>query len=471
MESAVDRRAFTVLKTKKGVKEKMKRLLALLLAVLLVAGMLAACNNNGGDPDPTPEPPPADTPTPEPVDPNGGDEMPSGTLTVWCWDPNFNIFAMEEAARIYSAINPGFAINIVDMGWDDIQTAFITAATAGTPDILPDIVLIQDNAFQMNVINFPELFLDITGSGINFGEFAGGKVGMSMVNGRNYGVPFDNGAAITALRTDVLAEAGFTMADFTDITWNEFIERGSEVLAATGMPMLSTEAGGGDFIAVMLQSAGVSLFNADGTPNIADNPIIIEAINVYLELVSSGVLIEVNNWDEFVGSFVNGTVAGVLAGCWILGSVQSADDQAGNWGVMSIPRLNVAGGTQYSNWGGSSWAITTNANAELAIDFMKHTFAGSVELYEIILPAAGALSTWLPAAGSPVYAEPQAFFGGQAVFGDIVRFAGGVPSVSTGVHFYEARDAVRFAVVDIIGGADVETALREAEELLIFQIG
>ena len=27
----------------------------------------------------------------------GGDE----TLTVWCWDPNFNIYAMQQAEKIY----------------------------------------------------------------------------------------------------------------------------------------------------------------------------------------------------------------------------------------------------------------------------------------------------------------------------------------------------------------------------------
>ena len=442
----------------------MKKIIAIAMSLILVFVFVAACAQQEAPAAPPPAPveaPPAEPPAPA-----------ADVLTVWCWDPAFNIFAMEEAARIFTRdVNPNFQLEIVNIGWDDIQTQLIMAATAGTPEILPDILLVQDMAFQMNVINFPELFLDLTGSGIPFDEFAPAKTAMSMVDGRNFGVPFDNGTTIMALRTDILAQAGLTVADFTDITWNELIELGSQVLAATGMPLLATEAGGGDYISVMLQSAGMSLFNPDGTPNIADNPIIMEAVNVYLELVASGVLLEVNNWDEYIGSFVNSVVAGTIAGCWILGSVQSAEDQAGNWAVTNIPRLNVPGGTQYSNWGGSSWAISSVANSELAIDFLRHTFAGSVELYEIILPAAGALATWLPAAASPVYAEPLDFFGGQAVFADVVRFAAGVPSVTTGVHFYEARDAVGFAVVDIIGGADPVTALREAQTLLEFQIG
>ena len=33
-----------------------------------------------------------------------GDE----TLTVWCWDPNFNIYAMQQAEKIYQEDHPEF---------------------------------------------------------------------------------------------------------------------------------------------------------------------------------------------------------------------------------------------------------------------------------------------------------------------------------------------------------------------------
>jgi len=424
----------------------MKKVLVMTLLVLMLA-VFAACGNNG-------------------------DDAADNTLTIWCWDPAFNVFAMQEAAAIFQRANPDVEINIIEVDWYDIQTAIITAATANQLNTLPDIMLIQDNAFQMHVMSFPEVFIDLTDSGINFNEFATAKAGMSMVNGRNFGVPFDNGTTIGAFRTDILAQAGLTIDDFTDVTWNEFIDLGRIVLAETGMPMISTVAGGGDYINFMIQSAGASVFNPDGTPNIAGNPAIIEAVNIFQELVAAGVLLEVNNWDEYIGSFVNGTVAGTIAGCWILGSIQTATDQAGNWAVTNVPRLNIPSGTNYSNWGGSSWAVTSNAaNPDLAIDFLNYTFAGSVELYDIILPAAGALSTWAPAAASVVYQEPQPFFGGQTVFSDIIRFSGNVPSVTTGVFFYEARDAIGFAVVNILGGADMTQELQAAQDQVLFQMG
>ena len=439
----------------------MKKILAIILAIAM-ATMVFACTPAADDPAPTPPPAPP---------PANGDGVEGGVITVWCWDPAFNLFAMEEAAKIYRADNPGFEINIVEMPWDDIQTALITASTTGVFDTLPDILLMQDMAFQKNVMLFPELFADLTGSGIDFGQFAAGKVGFSTVGDRNFGVPFDNGATVTALRTDLLEQAGFTIADFTDVTWAQFIERGQAVLAATGMPLVSTIAGGGDYTMFMLQSAGSSMFNPDHTPNIAGNATLYETIEVYRELVRTGVLLEVSNWDEYIASFVSGDVVGTISGCWILGSVQLTEGTEGNWAVTNIPRLEVAGGTNYSNWGGSSWAVTSvSANTDLAVDFLANTFAGSVEFYEIILPASGAIGTWAPAAASTVYSEPHPFFGGQAVFADIVRFGGNIPTITTGVFFYEARDAVQHAVVNILGGADVTAELQAAQSTVEFQI-
>ena len=451
---------------------KMKKLLALIL-VLAMAVSAFAC---GPADKPTPADPgtsapdastpdePASAPDPEVVDEGG-------TVVVWCWDPAFNLFAMEHAARIYKEVNPAFEIDIVEVPWDQIQDELTVAATTGDFNTLPDIFLMQDMAFQRNVMTFPELFTDLTGSGIDFGQFAAGKVGYSIIDGRNFGVPFDNGATIAALRTDILAEAGFTIGDFTDVTWDTFIENGKVVLAQTGMPMISTTAGGGDYITFMLQSAGVDLFLADGTPNIVNNATLIKAIEVYLELVNTGVLLEVAGWDEYINSFVDNEVAGTISGCWILGSVQLNVETAGDWAVTNIPRLDVAGGTNFSNWGGSSWAVTSaSSNPDLAIDFLANTFAGSVELYETILPASGAIGTWAPAAASTVYAEPHPFFAGQAVFADIVGFAGKVPSINVGVYFYTANDNIAIAVSNILDGADIHAELQAAQEATEFAI-
>ncbi len=430
---------------KEEERMKMKKLLSLAMATAMVAGLACVPASAEGE----------------------------NKLTVWCWDPAFNIYAMEQAAEIYKADHPDFELEVVETPWADVQTKLTTAATSGDLSTLPDIFLMQDNAFQKNQISFPDVFADLTDSGIDFSKFGAAKVAYSVIDGKNYGVPFDNGAVVAAYRTDILEEAGFTLDDFTDITWSEYLEKGSVVLEKTGKPLLSMQAGESDLIMMMLQSAGASCFDEEGKPAMTDNPVLVEVMNTYAELVKAGVLVEVNSWDEYIGTMANDVVAGTINGCWILASIQSVPDQSGKWGITNMPALdNVEGATNYSNNGGSSWAVTTNcANPDLAFDFLKNTFAGSVELYETILPSSGALATYLPAGESEVYAEPQEFFGGDAIFAKITEYAGKVPSNNTGVYYYEARDAVAVAITNIVAGSDIETELQTAQDTISFAMG
>ena len=448
-----------------------RKILAVLLATAVTAS-LAGCGSSATTGD-TASTEAAATETAE-----AGTEAAAATggdnsLTVWCWDPAFNMYAMEQAAEVYKQENPDFNLNVVETPWADIQTKLTTAATSGDLSTLPDIMLMQDNAFQKNVISYPDAFTDITGSGVDFTKFAKAKTAYSVVDGKNYGVPFDNGAVIACYRTDILEQAGYTIDDFTDITWSDYLEKGKDVLAKTGKPLLSCQAGESDVIMMMLQSAGASLFDAEGNPTLVDNAALKEVMATYQALVEAGVLVEVNDWDQYVGTLNSETVAGTINGCWIMASIQTAADQSGKWAITDMPKLdNVDGATNYSNNGGSSWAVTSNCkNTDLAYDFLSKTFAGSTALYETILPSSGALATYLPAAESDVYSQPSEFFGGDTVFAKITEFAGKTPSNNTGVYYYEARDAVAVAITNIISGADIDTEIQTAQDTVNFAMG
>lgn len=436
-----------------------KKLVAFMLTSVMAVSM-AACGGGGSD--------------------EGGKETNGETtkdtgaaeLTVWCWDPAFNMYAMEEAAKVYQKEHPDFKLNVVETPWQDIQTKLTTAATSNDLKSLPDIFLMQDNAFQKNTITYPDVFVDLTDSGIDYSQFAEAKTAYSVVDGKNYGVPFDNGAVVAAYRTDILKDAGFTIDDFTDITWDEYIEKGKVVLEKTGKPLLSCQAGESDVIMMMLQSCGSSLFDDEGNPDMVGNEALKAVMEKYAELKKEGVLIETNDWDQYISTMTGSTVAGTINGCWILGSIQTAEDQSGNWAITNMPKLDgVDGATNFSNNGGSSWAVTTNCkNTDLAVDFLKNTFAGSVEFYETILPKSGALATYIPAGDSAVYGEAQEFFGGQSIYKDITDFAAKTPSNNTGVYYYEARDAVAVAIQNIVAGGDVDAEIQTAQETVEFQM-
>lgn len=432
--------------------KRMTKFAALTAAAILPLFALTACSGGGDD-----------------GDAGSGDD---NTLTVWAWDPSFNIYAMQEAEKVYQKGHPDFTLKIVETPWEDLQGKLTTIAQSQQTGELPDIFLMQNNAFQKNAINYPDLFSDFADSDIDFSQFPKGVTAYSEIDGVNYGVPFDSGTAVTALRTDVLEEAGYTIDDFTGITWDEYLTKGKEVLAKTGKPLLSGQAGSADIPMMMLQSAGASLFDSDGNPTIAGNDVLVDAIEVYAELVKSGVLVEVNSWDEYIGTFVNGSVGGTINGIWIVGSIQTATDQAGNWGITDLPKLDgIAGATNYSANGGSSWAISSTGNTELASDFLSATFAGSTDLYDTILPKSGAVANWIPAGDSDVYAQPSEFFGAQPIFQQVVEYGAKVPSNNTGVYYYEGRDAVSAAMTKIIGGADINSALDEAQSNVEFAMG
>ena len=400
---------------------------------------------------------------------NGGHE-----LTVWCWDQAFNIYAMKEAEKIYQKKDPQFKLNIEEVRSDDVETKVTTAASSGDLSTLPDIFLMQDNSVQKYTSNFNNVFLGLNDSGINFKDFGEAKQAYSTLDGVHYGVPFDNGAVIGGYRIDILEKAGLTADDFKDITWSKFLELGKQVKEKTNTPMLTVTAGTNDLIMMMLQSAGSSMFKEDGSLNIVDNEVLRKALGIYQELYKAGVLVEVTDWDQYIAAIQSGSTAAVINGCWIIGSITAAKDLSGKWAINNMPRFDdVEGATNYSNNGGSSWAITSKSeNQKLAIDFLNTTFAGSVELYETILPSAGALATYLPAGNSDVYSKPQEFFGGKPIYSLITEFAGKIPSNITGTYYYDARNAVSVGLSNVIQkGANIEDELKAAQETVEFNMG
>lgn len=450
------------------------------IAVLLTSAMalsMAACGGGGSSDGGSSDGGSDAAATDDGAEAEGEEVSGSGgenTLTVWTWDPNFNIYAIEKAAEIYAANgHEGFTVQVEEVLSDDIETRLTTAVSAGDLSTLPDIFLMQDNSFQKYATNYPDLFTDLTDSGIDFSQFSEAKVAYSTVDGKNLGIPFDNGAVINAIRTDLIEQAGLTLEDFTDITWSQYMELAKQVLDATGVPMLTSQAGSPDLIMEMLQSCGASLFNEDGSVNIVGNDALKECMEIYAQMVADGTLVEVTDWDQYIASLNNGTAASALNGCWIMASITPQEDQSGKWQITNMPKLEKQdNATNYSNNGGSSWVISSNcANTDLAIDFMNSTFAGSTELYDDLIQK-GALATWAPAGDSEAYAQPVEFFANQEVYALIVDYATKTPSNITGPFYYDARDAVGVALSNIIqSGADMDSEIASAQETVEFNMG
>lgn len=392
-----------------------------------------------------------------------------GKITIWTWDPNFNIAAMNVAKEMYNKDHPDVEIIIEEVLSEDVETRVITAASAGDISNLPDIMLIQDNSAQKFILSYPEVYADITGK-YDFTDFAEGKLAYSIVDGKNYGVPFDAGTTVGTYRTDYLEAAGYTIDDMTDIDWDRFLEIGRDVKAKTGMPMLSAQAGAVDTVLIMMQSCGASMFNEDGSVNFTNNDVCKTVLEYYKTMVQEGILIEVNTWDEYCGTLSNGSVVGTINGCWILGTIMGVEDQSGKWALTNIPKLpGIETATNYSNNGGSSWVFTNGTDIDLALDFMQAY--RNVDFYNEILPTTSAIATWAPAKEGSNYTAGNDFYSGDAIFAKIVDYTAKVPANQTGAFYYDARDALGTALTNYINGADLESELANAEDTVNFAMG
>ena len=137
----------------------------------------------------------------------------ANTLSVYAWDKNFNIPALQAAEADYKKnVNPDFKLNIIEQSQSsDVENAITLAGSAGDYSTLPDIVLFQDHYFKKYQLDYPDAFADLNGVDVDWSDFGTEKLDYSTVDGVHYGFPVDNGTVIFAYRTDLLEQAGYTL--------------------------------------------------------------------------------------------------------------------------------------------------------------------------------------------------------------------------------------------------------------------
>ncbi len=392
------------------------------------------------------------------------------TITVWAWDPNFNVAIIEEAGKQYSVSHPNITIKVVDFAKADIEQKLHTMLASGVTSALPDVVLIEDYNAQKYLQSYPGSFAPMT-SQINYENFAPYKVNLMSIGKDIYGVPFDTGVTGFYYRTDILADAGFNAKDLENITWKRFIEIGQQVKEKTGIAMLSNDPSDLGLLRIMLQGAGTWYFNEDGSLNIKNNEALKKAIKRFKELHTTGITRPTVGWSAWVGAVNKGTVASITSGVWITPSVKSAADQAGKWAVASTPRIDMPGAKNSSNLGGSSWYVLNSSDEKKqAIDFLNETFASGSDFYETILKNQGAVGAYIPASKTDAYQWKDDFFAGQAIYSDFARWLVDVPEVNYGMYTYEVDAAISAQLPAIMRGASIDKALESIETELEYQI-
>ena len=454
-----------------------KKALSMLMAGTLAVSMLAAC---GGGSSSSAAPAAESTKTESTAAaestkaestaaPAAGGE---NTLTVAAWDANFNIPALKAAEADYKAnVNPDFQLVIQEQsGSSDVEQAITLAGSSGDYSQLPDIVLFQDHYIQRYVADYPGAWVDVNDADIDWTDFGEEKLSYSVIDGKHFGVPVDNGTAIFAYRVDLLEQAGYTIDDMTDCTWEKFIEVGKAVYEKTHKYLLSMDGSGNDLPYMMLQAEGVSQFK-DGEPYITANETYVEIYKIIVEMAKNNVLYLANDWTDYTNNTIQGDmVAGVMNGNWIIPTIQQVAENSGKWEITNIPTIKGGGG--YAANGGSSLYITSNCkNVDLAKDFLAKTFGGSTATYDAALTDGGVITCCISAGKSDVYQKGVAFFNEQPIYTKIVEMGGSVPVVEQSDYHYACRNYVGAAIINAVNGADADAELKNAEDQLRFEMG
>ena len=395
-------------------------------------------------------------------------------VKVWCWDANFNVAAAQMAAERYQAKHPGVTIKVENIGQPDIIQRLNASLGANNVRSLPDIVLIEDYRVQNFLTGYPD-FLKELGTSIDMSKFVDYKIAASSdANGKHYGIPFDSGVTATYLRMDMFEKAGYTIDDFKDITWDQFIDMGKKVKEATGAYLIGYDPSDLGIMRVMMQSAGQWYTNAEGTKvTVAGNPALKEAMRIFKRLQDEDLLASYNGWTQLLATFQQGQVAAVVQGCWLTPSIEANKDQSGKWRVAPLPKLSsVKNATPYSNLGGSQWYVNNySKNADAAVDFLNETFASDQGLLNELVTKISLVNSLKDTTKIANYNVANAFFGDQKIYADFANWNNQIPAISYGPHTYAIESVVSEALQRVLAGEDIDTVLQDAQVNAEMQVG
>ncbi|MDQ0230308.1 ABC transporter substrate-binding protein [Metabacillus malikii] len=422
----------------------MKKLLALLISLLVITA--TACSSG------------------EKTENASGESKDTNEITVWAWDPNFNIKAMELAKETYASENPDLKIKIIENAQDDIIQKLNTSLSSGTTKGLPNIVLIEDYRAQSFLQAYPDMFHELTDS-FKAEDFADYKIAPTSLDDKNYGLPFDTGVTGLYVRTDYLEQAGYSVEDLQNIDWDQYIEIGKKVKEATGKHMLTQDPNDLGLIRMMIQTAGSWYLEEDGvTPNLANNEALKVAFETYKKILDADLVKPISDWSQFLAGFNSGEVATVPTGNWITPSIKAEASQSGKWAVVPFPKLpGIADSVNASNLGGSSWYVLDVPGKEKAAEFLGKTFGSNVEFYQTINKEIGAIGTYKPATEGEAYQAADEYFSGQKIIADFAKWTEEIPQVNFGLHTYAIEDILAVEAQNYIKDKDLDKALKNAQ--------
>jgi ABC-type glycerol-3-phosphate transport system substrate-binding protein len=352
------------------------------------------------------------------------------TLTAWTHDALYVEFFNSRLAE-WEAMHPDikftYDFQIIPDAWD----RYLEALAAG--ETLPDLLGLEQGGFPKFMKDgiIEKYFVDLTDLvADNRADYAEGRMSIYSYNGKLYGLESSLTASVYYYQPKIFEDNGVAVPT----TWEEMLATGEE-LGKKGIA-LNVATNSGNWFQMWFDQRGGAVFDAEGNFVFGDETnraLAIEVADYIQKGVANGTLLVVLGDDHWGGvtiptAYREGRLAGQVMPDWWSSCclMPGVEEMAGQWKV-ALPPVWEGGGAETLVWGGTGWAVSQSANADIAKEFIGFMYLGQesqVQKFEKINMFPWMLSAY----DDPrITALEDPFYGGQKLGEIYAQLADGVP--------------------------------------------
>ena len=349
---------------------KMKKLLSLAMAAILVLS-LAACGGSSG----------ASSGGSSGGSSSGdsGSAAASGTLQINIWDNN-QLAGLQEIADAWSAESGVTAkINVVD--WDNYWTLLEAGASGGQ---MPDVFWMHSNTAQMYMENDLLLNLDdyiAKDDAIDLNNYYEGIVNLYKSGDHQYALPKDHDTIALLYNQEIFDKYGVE-APTDNWTWEDVYNAAAKITEAGaadgvyGYAINTSNNQDGWYNLVYDYGAQVITDDHKGTTiGSAEGKAGMEMMRKILTVAAPQATVAETGTDSL---FMSNLVGMITQGSWMINSFYKAESHADyKWAMLPYADVNGNGacdkGERWSAYNGLGWAISANcANPDAAYSLISY---------------------------------------------------------------------------------------------------
>ncbi len=339
-------------------------------------------------------------------------------VSVWAWYPAF-----EQVVDLFNENHDDVQICWTNAGQgNDEYTKFSTAIEAGSG--APDVIMLEAEVLSSFSIRDALVDLSEYGAGDVKDDYTEGAWKDVSSGDAVYAIPVDGGPMGMLYRQDILDQYGIPVPT----TWDEFAAA-AQALKDAGAPGVLADfpTNGRAYNQALFAQAGSVPFEYDNS----------KPTEIGIEVNDEGSKKVLSYWNDLVGKglvatddaftadyntkLVDGSYAIYVAAAWGPGYLQGlADaDETAVWRVAPVPQWDLANPVQI-NWGGSTFAVTSQAKDPEAAALVAKEIFGTEEAWKIGIEEAALFPLWKPILESDYFRDLEyPFFGGQQINKDV----------------------------------------------------